>query len=196
MNENYAHPAMPAGVEEDIIKGLYLLRAASGNKSHQVNLLSCGAILREAEEAAKLLSEENIDANVWSVTSFTELAREALHHERENRLHPEKEPALSFVTKTLMAHPGPVIAATDYVRSFVDQIRAFVPFDYTVLGTDGYGRSDTRVNLRHFFEVDAKAIAATAMSALCREGKIDVATVQRAMTKWGVDPAKQNPVTM
>ncbi|MBX9585768.1 MAG: pyruvate dehydrogenase (acetyl-transferring), homodimeric type [Gammaproteobacteria bacterium] len=196
MNENYAHPAMPAGVEENIIKGLYLLRAASGNKSHQVNVLSCGAILREAEEAAKLLSEENIDANVWSVTSFTELAREALHHERENRLHPEKEPTLSFVTKTLAEHPGPVIAATDYVRSFVDQIRAFVPFDYTVLGTDGYGRSDTRVNLRHFFEVDAKAIAAAAMSALCREGKIDAATVQRAMTKWGVDPTKQNPATM
>lgn len=196
MNENYSHPAMPSGVEEGIIKGMYLLRSASGTKSHHVNLLSCGAILREAEKAAELLSEENVDANVWSVTSFTELAREAMHHERENRLHPEKNPTLSFVTTTLAAHPGPVIAATDYVRSFVDQIRAYVPDDYTVLGTDGYGRSDTRQNLRHFFEVDAKAIAAAAMSALCREGKVDSAAVQRAMTKWGVDPAKQNPVTM
>ncbi len=196
MNENYAHPAMPSGVEEGIIKGIYLLHAASGKKPHQVNLLSCGAILREAEKASELLSEENIDANVWSVTSFTELAREALRHERENRLQPDKKPTESFVTKTLAAYPGPVIAATDYVRSFVDQIRAFVPAEYTVLGTDGYGRSDTRQNLRHFFEVDAKAIAAAAMSALYREGKIDAATVQRAMTKWGVDPAKQNPVTM
>ncbi len=196
MNENYSHPAMPSGVEEGIIKGMYLFRPASGKKSHHVNLLSCGAILREAEKAAELLSEENIDANVWSVTSFTELAREAMLHERENRLHPEKNPTLSFVTKTLAAYPGPVIAATDYVRSFVDQIRAYVPDDYTVLGTDGYGRSDTRQNLRHFFEVDAKAIAAAAMSALCREGKVDSAAVQRAMTKWGVDPAKQNPVTM
>jgi pyruvate dehydrogenase E1 component len=196
MNENYSHPAMPAGVEEGIIKGLYLLHTASGKKTHCVNLLSCGTILREAEKAAELLSEVGVDANVWSVTSFTELAREALHHERENRLHPGRKVTTSFVADSLSAHPGPVIAATDYVRSFVDQIRAFVPFDYTVLGTDGFGRSDTRDNLRHFFEVDAKAIAAAAMSTLCREGKIDAATAQRAMAAWGVDPDKTDPVTM
>ncbi len=195
MNENYMHPAMPANAEEGILKGMYLLKAASGQQKNCVNLLSCGTILREAEKAAELLQTVGVDANVWSVTSFTELAREAAEHERENRLHPESEPELSYVTQCLNAHPGSVIAATDYVRSFVDQIRAFVPFNYTVLGTDGYGRSDTRENLRHFFEVDAKAIAAAAMSALCREGKVDAKTVQNAMKAWGVDPNKANPIT-
>jgi pyruvate dehydrogenase E1 component len=196
MNENYSHPAMPTNAEAGIIKGMYLLRAATDKNAHVINLLSCGTILREAEAAVELLNTVGVDANVWSVTSFTELAREALPHQRENRLHPERQPTTSYVSECLTAHPGPVIAATDYVRSFVDQIRAFVPYNYTVLGTDGYGRSDTRVNLRHFFEVDAKAIAAAALSALCREGKIDADSVQKAMAAWGVDPEKSNPAIM
>jgi len=193
MNENYAHPALPQGVEDGIIKGMYCLQKATNNNL-VVNLLSSGTILREAEKAAEILQEYGVSANVWSVTSFSELARDGRAVARRNRLHLERDPEIPYVTACLNAHPGPVIAATDYVRAYTDSIREFIHTDYTVLGTDGFGRSDTRKQLRHHFEVDAKAIAVAALAALAAEKKLAVEVVRHAMTTLGVDPDKPDPV--
>lgn len=193
MNENYTHPAMPKGAEEGIIKGLYLLQKNDPKAKRQAQLLGSGAILREVLKAATLLKDFGVSAAVWSATSFTELRREALAVERHNRLHPEVKAKLSYVTQCLQGQKGPVIAATDYMKLYADQIRAFVPNSYHVLGTDGFGQSDTHEHLRDYFEVDAKHIAYTTLSALMNEGEITLAELKKAMLKLGVDPKAPDP---
>lgn len=194
MNENYHHPEMPKDVEEGIIKGLYLLNAAKGKKEHTVELLGSGTILHEVLAAQKILEEEHqVAANVWSAPSFNELAREGRDCERWNRLHPDKKPRLPYVTAALSKHSGPVIAATDYMKQYADQIRQFIPNDYTVLGTDGFGRSDSREMLRVFFEVDRYSIVYAALHALVQAGKLKKETLEKAIKKYGIDTEKPNP---
>jgi len=200
MNENYEHPALPPGAEEGILRGLYLLRpAASGSAGSSggpcVQLLGSGTILREVLAGADLLSSDyGVACDVWSATSFTELRRDGLAAERWNMLHPESPPRRSYVSECLAGRPaGPVVAATDYVRAFADQIRAFVPRRYRVLGTDGYGRSDYRRNLRRFFEVDRHYVAVAALSSLAEEGIVPAARVADAISRYGIDPGKPDP---
>ncbi len=198
MNENYNHPAMPKGVEEGIIKGMYLLRESKKKKDQLiVQLLGCGAILREVIAAAELLNNDfDIAADIWSVTSFTELRREALSLERQQLLNPTEKIAENYVTQCLKNRSGPVIAATDYMRNYADQVRAFVPHSYTVLGTDGFGRSDTRQQLRHFFEVNRYFIAIAALKALADQKQIPAKKVAEAIKKYKIDPKKPEPVTI
>ena len=196
MNERYKQPEMPQGVEAGIIKGMYLLKEAGAAKQ-KVQLLGSGAILLEVLAAAELLANDfKIAADVWSVTSFNELRHEALAVERANRLAPEKKPQISYVEKCLQDCSGPIIAATDYVRLYADQIRPFIKQAYHVLGTDGFGRSDTRAHLRHFFEVDRYYIAVTALYALAQEKTIPFKQVTEALKKYNIDPEKLNPVGM
>ncbi|MBA2350866.1 MAG: pyruvate dehydrogenase (acetyl-transferring), homodimeric type [Burkholderiales bacterium] len=197
MNENYPQPALPAGAEAGILKGLYLFSETASNVRTRVQLLGSGAILREVVAAAELLkSDFDVHADVWSATSFNELRREGLACERWNRLHPESEPRISYVESCLGKRMGPVIAATDYMKSYADQIRLFVPKSYTVLGTDGFGRSDTREQLRKFFEVDRHYIAVAALKALADEDAIPVTRVSEAILKYGLDADKPNPLTV
>jgi pyruvate dehydrogenase E1 component len=193
MNERYVHPAMPKGIEEGIIKGLYLFKET---KKAQVQLIGSGAILNEVIFAAELLEKDfNIAANVWSAPSFNELRREATLLERESRLSPTKKLPLSYVESCLKDETGPVIAATDYVRAYAEQIRPWIKSSYTVLGTDGYGRSDTRERLREFFEVDRYYIVVAALHALAKEGTIPMSQVTNALKKYKMDPNKPNPMT-
>jgi pyruvate dehydrogenase E1 component len=202
MNENYAHPAMPKGVEAGIIKGMYLFSEGNAKAdAPKVQLLGSGTILREAIAAAELLEKDfGVAADIWSVTSFTELRREGLDCERWNMLHPEAEARVSYVEQCLAGRSGPVIAATDYMRSFADQIRGFLPKDYKghykVLGTDGFGRSDTRKKLRRFFEVDRNYIAVAALKALADEGTIKASEVSKAIKLYNINPDKPNPTTV
>ncbi|MDO8465095.1 MAG: pyruvate dehydrogenase (acetyl-transferring), homodimeric type [Gallionella sp.] len=201
MNENYAHPAMPEGVEAGIVKGMYLLSEGARGKGQggkpKVQLLGSGTILREVIAAAELLEKDfGIAADIWSVTSFNELRRDGLDCERWNMLHPEAKPRLSHVEQCLAGCDGPVIAATDYMKSYADQIRGFVPKPYTVLGTDGFGRSDTREKLRRFFEVDRGYIAVAALKALAGGGAIKANEVSRAIKLYQIDPGKPNPATV
>ena len=199
MNENYAHPDMPAGVEADIIKGMYLFRDAGKPKKNEprVQMLGSGTILREVIAAAELLEREfGVSADIWSCPSFSELRKDGFDAERWNRLHPEDRPRVAHVTACLADRTGPVVAATDYVREYADQIRAFVPDGkkYTVLGTDGFGRSDTREHLRGFFEVDRYWIAHAAVAALATEGKMSAKDIARAIKLWKLDADKPNPL--
>jgi pyruvate dehydrogenase E1 component len=190
MNENYPHPDMPEGAAEGILKGMYLLKDAGKPKKGElrVQLLGSGTILREAIAAAELLDKDfGVSADIWSCPSFTELRRDGFEAERYNRFHPEGEQKKAYVTSCLEGRQGPAIAATDYVRAFADQIRAFVPMKYTVLGTDGFGRSDTRANLRRFFEVDRYYIAHAAIAALAAEGKMNGKDVARALKHYRID---------
>ncbi|MDH2431583.1 pyruvate dehydrogenase (acetyl-transferring), homodimeric type [Pokkaliibacter sp. MBI-7] len=197
MNEAYQHPDMPAGAEEGIIKGMYLLEEANPSSKLSVQLMGSGTILNEVREAAKLLRENfNVDANIWSATSMNELRRDALDCSRWNLLHPESEPRVPYVTECLNKFNGPVIASTDYMKLYSDQLREFVPHRFKVLGTDGFGRSDTRKKLRHFFEVDRYFVAIAALKALAEEGSIDVSEVSRAIKLFGINPDKLNPVTV
>ncbi|SEO38234.1 pyruvate dehydrogenase E1 component [Paracoccus alcaliphilus] len=194
MNENYSHPDMPAGVEEGIIRGLYRFREVKKPGKKHVNLMGSGTILVQALKAAEMLEADfGVTADIWSATSFNELARDGQDAERANRLNPLAEPRVPYVTQELARATGPVIAATDYMKNYAEQIRAFVPGRYTVLGTDGFGRSDSRVNLRRFFEVDANHIAAAAMVDLYREGNINKATLTAALTKYDINGDKPNP---
>ncbi|OOZ36305.1 pyruvate dehydrogenase (acetyl-transferring), homodimeric type [Solemya velesiana gill symbiont] len=196
MNENYQQPAMPKGVEEGIIKGMYLFKSG-GRKKTKVQLLGSGTILREVIAAGEMLEKDfNVSADIWSVTSFNELRKEGLNKERWNMLHPDKKPQLSYVEQQLGKRKGPVVAATDYMRSYADQIRTFVPGDYRVLGTDGYGRSDMRSQLRKFFEVNRYYIVLAALKSLADQGEIPVAEVKKAIKKYRIDPEKPNPVTV
>jgi pyruvate dehydrogenase E1 component len=196
MNENYAHPALPDGAAAGILKGMYRLRAGGRGKV-RVNLLGSGTILREVIGAAELLEAEfGVPADVFSVTSFSELRREALDAERWNLLHPGEAPRTPYVKELLAGQSGPFVAATDYMRTVPDQIRQWVPGCYHVLGTDGYGRSDSRAALRSFFEVDRRYIALAALKSLADEGMLDMATVVGAMQRFGLDPDKPNPVTV
>jgi pyruvate dehydrogenase E1 component len=195
MNENYAHPAMPRGVEQGIINGMYLLHIG-GRGRVRATLFGSGTILRETLAAAELLEHEfGVPADVYSVTSYSELRREALAVERENLLDPESPPRVPYVQQCLEGHTGPFVAASDYMKIVPDQIRQWVPGRYVVLGTDGFGRSDARAALRGFFEVDRHWIAVAALKALADEGQVDLATVKRAMDKFGLDSSKPNPVT-
>lgn len=198
MNENYSHPALPEGAAEGVIKGMYLLKDAGKAKKGElrVQLLGSGTILREAIAAAELLDKDfGVTADIWSCPSFTELRRDGWDAERWNRFNPEaKTKKKAYVTELLEGRQGPVIAATDYVRAFADQIRAFVPATYTVLGTDGFGRSDTRANLRRHFEVDRYYIAQAAIDALAKDGKMTGKDVARAIKLYKIDPEKANPV--
>ena len=194
MNENYVHPDMPAGCEEGIVRGLYRFRETPKPGERHVNLLGSGTILIQAIRAADLLAADfGVTADIWSATSLNELARDGQDAARWNRLNPLETPRVPHVTRELSRATGPVIAATDYMKNYAEQIRAFVPGRYTVLGTDGFGRSDSRVNLRRFFEVDANHIAAAAMVDLFREGAIDEATLREALAKYDIDGAKPNP---
>jgi pyruvate dehydrogenase E1 component len=195
MNENYAHPAMPAGAEEGILKGMYLLTEGQGDKkAPRVQLLGSGTILREVIAAAELLkSDFGVLADVWSCPSFTELRREGLETERWNLLHPEKTPRKSFVERNLEKREGPVIAASDYMKVFADQIRPFIKRTYRVLGTDGFGRSDFRKQLRRFFEVDRHYVTIAALKALADDGAVKPSVVSEAIKKYDIDPEKSYP---
>ncbi|EPK5820518.1 pyruvate dehydrogenase (acetyl-transferring), homodimeric type [Pseudomonas aeruginosa] len=196
MNENYVQPAMPKGAEEGIIKGMYLLEEDKKEAAHHVQLLGSGTILREVEEAAKLLRNDfGIGADVWSVPSFNELRRDGLAVERWNRLHPGQKPKQSYVEECLGSRRGPVIASTDYMKLYAEQIRQWVPSkEYKVLGTDGFGRSDSRKKLRNFFEVDRHWVVLAALEALADRGDIEPKVVAEAIAKYGIDPEKRNPL--
>jgi pyruvate dehydrogenase E1 component len=197
MNENYQHPALPAGVEEGILKGMYLLRDGGKAKGARVQLLGSGTILREVIAAADLLQNDyGVVADVWSVPSFTELRRDGLEVERWNMLHPTAAQRRSHVETCLADRDGPAVAATDYVKAFADQIRPCMPRRYRVLGTDGFGRSDYRVRLRNFFEVDRYYVAIAALKSLADEETIPASTVAAAIKKYGIDPEKPLPTTV
>ena len=204
MNENYQQPEMPKGVEIDIVKGMYLLEDGGAgeykltkplNKDARLRLLGSGTILREVRKAAEILRKEySVAVDVWSVTSFNELRRDALAVSRENMLCPDKKPKLPFVTEKLAKQKGPIIAATDYMKAYSDQIREFVPDSYRVLGTDGFGRSDSRERLRHFFEVDSKFVVLAALTDLKELGLVDPKAILAHMKKTGIKRAKANPL--
>jgi len=194
MNENYRHPALPKGAEEGILNGIYLFQKG-GRKKKRVQLMGSGTIFREAIAAAILLAEDwGIDADLWSVTSFNELTREARDCDRWNMLHPEETQRVPYITQALEKQSGPFIAATDYMKNYADQVRAWIPGSYTVLGTDGYGRSDTRAQLRKHFEVNSYYITVAALKALADEGTLPASDVSKAIEKYNIDPDKTNPL--
>ncbi|RUA06969.1 MAG: pyruvate dehydrogenase (acetyl-transferring), homodimeric type, partial [Gammaproteobacteria bacterium] len=194
MNELYTHPEMPAEAEEGIIKGIYRLKeVGAGDK--EVQLMGSGTILREVEKAAQMLADDwGVKSNVWSVTSFNELTREAQAIDRENRF--SATPKVPYITQCLANTKGPVVATTDYMRNYAEQVRKYIPGRYEVLGTDGFGRSDSRAALRDFFEVNANYVTITALKALVDEGEMDASIVAEAVAKYGVDISKPNPMTV
>jgi pyruvate dehydrogenase E1 component len=202
MNENYPHPALPEGredeVREGIVKGMYLFREGKTNKKSapRVQLLGSGTILREVIAAADLLEQDwNVAADVWSTPSFTELGRDGMATHRWNMLHPSEEPRQSFVESQLASRPdGPAIAATDYIRAFADQIRPYLNRRYRVLGTDGFGRSDYRRKLREHFEVDRRFITLAALNELAAEGTVPASAAAEAVAKYSINPDKSDPV--
>jgi pyruvate dehydrogenase E1 component len=196
MNENYVHPPMPKGVEDGILRGMYLLQVGGSGKV-RAQLMGSGTILREVIAAAELLKDDfDIPTDVWSVTSFNELRRDALEVERWNQLHPDAEPRKCYVEEALADRPGPYVAATDYMKIVPDQIERWVPGHFVSLGTDGYGRSDGRAALRQHFEVDKRFIAVAALKALADDGALDRDTVAAAIRKYGIDPDRPDPVTL
>jgi len=196
MNENYEHPEMPAGAEADIIKGMYLFKKGGEGKL-RVQLLGSGTIFREVIAAADLLKADwGVEADIWGCPSFNELVRNGQDTARWNLLHPLEEPKLSHVEQKLTGAKGPVVAATDYIRLFSEQIRPFVKAPYVTLGTDGFGRSDTREKLRHFFEVDRHWVTLAALKALADAGEIAREKVAAALVKYKLDPNKPNPLSV
>jgi pyruvate dehydrogenase E1 component len=198
MNENYSHPGMKPGQEDGILKGMYLLQEGDKDAKQRVQLIGSGTILRESIFAAELLKDDwGIAADVWSAPSLTLVAREGQDAERWNMVHPTDEQRLPYVTQLLQNTQGPIVASTDYMRLFAEQIRAFMPKgrSYKVLGTDGFGRSDTRVKLREFFEVNRYYVVVSALKSLAEEGAISASVVAQAIVKYGIDPNKPNPVT-
>ena len=199
MNENYSHPGLKPGTEQDILKGLYLLQEGDKKAKKRVQLMGSGTILREAIAAVELLQNDwGVAADVWSAPSFTLLARDGQDVERWNLLHPTETPRVAHVTKQLQGTTGPIVATSDYMRAFAEQIRAFMPKsrNYKVLGTDGFGRSDSRVKLREFFEVNRYYVTVAALKALAEDGEIDAKVVAEAIAKYGINPNKPNPVTL
>ena len=193
-NENYAMPPMPAGIEEGILKGIYLVSPTPSRKKSVAQLFGSGPILRCSLEAQKILAEDfGIQTNVWSVTSYQELFRDGRRVERHNRMNPAAKPELSYLGKTLEPHPGPVIAASDWVSQLPDMLRPFLGRPFVALGTDGYGRSDTRDALRSHFEVDARWIAYSTLYALAQEGKVSTETAQNSLKQLELDPQKPDP---
>jgi len=199
LNENYPQPAMPKHAPDGIVRGMYLFRRGEGTskKAPRVQLLGSGAIFREVIAAADLLRNDfGVESDLWACPSFNELGREARATTRWNLLHPEETPKRAYVERLLGEMEGPVVAATDYVRSFADQIRGHVPRRYVVLGTDGFGRSDTREKLRSFFEVDRFHVAVAALKALADAGAIPAKKVAEAIEKYGVDANRPAPWTV
>lgn len=206
MNENYVHPAMPKGAEEGILRGMYLLEDGGAKEykvtgkavtQERVRLLGSGTILREVREAATILRDKyKVPVDVWSVTSFNELRRDGMDVSRWNMLHPADKPRTAYITECLGSGQGPVIAATDYMRICADQVREFVPAPYRVLGTDGFGRSDTRENLRRFFEVNRGYVVVATLTELAAKGVVKPALVSQAIKDLGIDPEKPNPLTV
>lgn len=198
MNEAYEQPAMPEreGIEEDIVRGMYLLEEDKRSSDLHVQLLGSGTILLEVREAAKILRDDfGVGADVWSVTSFNELRRDCLDVERWNRLHPRETIRLSHIENCLQDRRGPVVASTDYMKLYADQVRQWVPQEqYKVLGTDGFGRSDSRKKLRHFFEVDRHWVVLAALEGLVAQGQLDAQVMLNAMEKFGIDANKPNPL--
>ena len=195
MNENYIHPKQPKGSNEGIIKGIYLLEKAPAKKKYQLQLLSSGSILTEARKARELLAKDwNVGANVWSVTSVNELARDGADVERWNLLHPEKPAKQSYVNKVLSKHDTPIVMATDYIKGYSEQLRPYIDQPFKVLGTDGFGRSDTRVNLRKHFEVSAYYIVVAALKSLADNGDLDASVVSSALEKYQIDVDTTNPL--
>ncbi|GAB0152396.1 pyruvate dehydrogenase (acetyl-transferring), homodimeric type [Marinobacterium sp. BA1] len=196
LNENYQHPEMPQGAEEGIIKGMYLLEEGK-DSDLKVQLMGCGSILREVREAANILRDEfGVEADVWSTTSINELRRDAQAVSRWNLLHPEEDVRKSYVEECLEGREGPVIASTDYIRLYADQLREYIPRRYKVLGTDGFGRSDTRGKLREFFEVNRYYVTVAALKALQEEGKLEASVVAKAIQKFNINPEKPAPWTL
>ena len=196
MNENYVQPAMPEGSEEGIIRGIYQLDTVGKSKA-KVNLLGSGTILVQVREAAKILAEKyDVESLVFSATSFNELGRDGIDADRFNMLHPDGEQKVPYITKVLSetGHEGPTIATTDYIKAYADQVRAFVPGQYRVLGTDGFGRSDSRENLRRHFEVDANYITFAALYELSKQGQFDKKALAKAIDDLGIDADKINPL--
>jgi pyruvate dehydrogenase E1 component len=197
MNENYQHPEMPAGVEDGIIKGIYKLQAGTSKKKNRVQLMGSGTILREVEAAADILRNDyGVEADVWSVTSVNELAREGQDTNRYNMMHPEAEAKVPYITQQLAGAKGPVVAATDYMKMHFEQLRDFIPAPLTVLGTDGFGRSDSRTQLRRFFEVNRYYVAVAALKALADQGAIKPNVVTKAINDFGLDADKVNPMSV
>src|SRR6185503_1728065 len=201
MNENYQHPAMPAGAEEGIVKGLYLLQEGrktdKKNAAPRVQLMGSGTILCEVIVAADLLRDDwKVDADIWSATSFNELRRDGMSVDRWNLLHPTKTARKSYIESALEGHAGPVIAATDYMRSYADQVRSHIPRRYVTLGTDGFGRSDYRVKLRKFFEVNRYYVTVAALKALADDGELKPEIVEQAIKKYGLDTERADPWTV
>jgi pyruvate dehydrogenase E1 component len=201
MNENYSHPALPKGAEAGILKGLYRLSEGSKTKGKakkpRVQLMGSGTILREVIAAAELLEADwGVAADVWSATSFNELRREAQEVHRWNMLHPDKKQKTSYVEHCLDGTEGPVIASTDYMRAFPDQIRPYVHRRFVTLGTDGFGRSDSREALRRFFEVDRHYVVLAALKALADDGVLPAAKAAEAIKKYGLDAERANPVNV
>jgi pyruvate dehydrogenase E1 component len=198
MNENYTHPAMPENSAANILKGMYLFREAKEAKKPRVQLMGSGTILREVIAASELLELDwGVVSDIWSCTSFNELRRDGMATERWNLLHPEDQQKSSHVAQMLKGRKGPAVAATDYMRAFADQIRPYVADrKFTVLGTDGYGRSDTRKQLRKFFEVNRYYVVVAALKALADEGQMPLKTVAEAIRKYGIDPEKPAPWTV
>ncbi len=196
LNENYQHPEMPQGAEEGIIKGMYLLEEGK-DSDLKVQLMGCGSILREVREAANILRDEfGVEADVWSTTSINELRRDAQGVSRWNLLNPEQEARKSYVEECLEGREGPVVASTDYMRMYADQLREYIPRRYKVLGTDGFGRSDSRSKLREFFEVNRYYVAVAALKALQEEGKLEASVVAKAIQKFNINPEKPAPWTL
>jgi len=197
MNENYIHPPMPEGVEEGIKRGIYRFREAGIKGKHKVRLLGGGVILHEVLAAADMLEKDwNIGAEVYSITSFNELARDGLDTERWNMLHPNDEPRVPYVSQVLPQGEGPIVSSTDYMKAYSDQVREYVSDTFIALGTDGFGRSDTREKLREFFEVNRNYVTVAALYALQNDGEIDAVTVAKAVQQYGIDPDKPNPATV
>jgi pyruvate dehydrogenase E1 component len=198
MNENYSHPGLKPGQEESILKGMYRLQQGEPGTKHRVQLIGCGTILRESIFAAELLKEDwGIGSDIWSAPSLTLLARDGQDAERWNMVHPTDKQRVPYVTQCLQDSTGPIVASTDYMRAFAEQIRAFMPKgrSYKVLGTDGFGRSDSRAKLREFFEVNRYYITVSALKSLAEEGAISASVVSQAITKYRIDTDKPNPVT-
>jgi pyruvate dehydrogenase E1 component len=195
MNENYPMPPMPEGCKEGIVKGMYKLKVSElKNPKYKAQLFGSGTILNEVVKAQEILEDYKVSADVWSVTSYKELRREALDIERWNLLHPSEESKVPYITKMLMNEEGVFVASSDYVKALPDSISKWVPRPMISLGTDGFGRSESREALRDFFEVDAKHVVLATLFALMKDGKIKSAVVEKAMKDLGINPEKRNPM--
>ena len=193
-NENYPMPAMPEGVKEGVLRGIYRYNTAAEKKKHHVQLFGSGSIMMQVLRAQKLLADRfDVSSDVWGVTSYVELRRDALECERYNRLHPESEQRVPYLSRALGDEKGPFIAASDYVKTVPDQVARWIPGRFVPLGTDGFGMSDTREALRQHFEVDAENIALAALDALRAEGKLSGSVVAKALTELGIEPEKLAP---